>query len=216
LKTVLFVRHGQSEAQVGLPTDAPGAARLTALGREQAKHLARHLHSVWYGSSPLVTSSFQRSIETADIIMQDDRTRHARTQMPVQEFTYLAWEGLRGTTAAQRAARVEAYWNAYNTTRVDGPGGRITVFFERSWISCKESALMTTSPGSPTTPRLLLDCICQNGHKWATLCDVIISIFVCGADTEYCPACGEHWSGIRISDWNKAKRVPEFDSIRGT
>ena len=36
MKTILFVRHGQSEAQVGVPTSAPGAAHLTDLGREQA------------------------------------------------------------------------------------------------------------------------------------------------------------------------------------
>lgn len=69
MKTVLFIRHGQSEAQVGLPTDAPGAARLTALGREQATLTASYLRSVWtFGPELLVASSYQRSIETADAI----------------------------------------------------------------------------------------------------------------------------------------------------
>jgi len=122
MKTVLFVRHGQSEAQLGAPTDAPGAARLTKLGREQASLTADYLHSISNGQVLLVNSSYRRSIETADAIEKRAWRILSRIEMPVQEFTYLAWEGLRGTTAQERLAFVEKYWAKGDATHIDGPG----------------------------------------------------------------------------------------------
>jgi len=154
--TLFFIRHGQSEAQVGLPSAGLGLASLTPLGRTQASHAATRIRRSHMHMPRVVASSFRRPIETGTILLapwtpQDlGGIQGARDpkppflpsvdpDLPVHEFTFLAPENRRGTTAEERVAPVDAWWNRNDPDHVDGPGAEsLTDLFRRV-----ERALLT-------------------------------------------------------------------------
>ncbi|MBG0819293.1 histidine phosphatase family protein [Planomonospora sp. ID91781] len=119
VRRVWLVRHGQSESNAGLPTDGPGTAPLTALGREQA---ARTAEAFTAPPDLVVSSPFARARQTAGATV-------ARfpgvpyEEWPVEEFTYLG--GLHGpqTTKDQRRPFADAYWERADPAYVNGGGG---------------------------------------------------------------------------------------------
>ena len=67
---IIFIRHGQSEANVGLSTD-PDCA-LTPLGIEQARQLAVRLpQEVDVSQFKLLVSPYRRARQTAELIGQE-------------------------------------------------------------------------------------------------------------------------------------------------
>jgi probable phosphoglycerate mutase len=144
----ILVRHGESEANAGLPTPSPAAIRLTETGRRQAAHLAGLL-----GPAPalVVVSPYLRTRETAEPYL----ARHPSLpveEWPVQEFTYLDIERHAGTTEAQRAATVEQYWNRCAPFDRDGAGaesfadfiGRVDATLARFRERCDGSVIVFT------------------------------------------------------------------------
>jgi broad specificity phosphatase PhoE len=113
----ILVRHGQSESNAGLPTLHPETIELTELGRMQAELTAAVLPQ----PSLIATSSYRRAQATAEPFRCRWPTV-STTVWPVHEFTFLDPVRWSGTTAADRRAAVNAYWERADPLHVDGPG----------------------------------------------------------------------------------------------
>ena len=128
LLRVLCFRHGESAANAGHATSDPASIPLTELGKQQAHAISQRL-----AESPafVISSPFLRAQQTAAPTLT--RFPAVPTEIwPVQEFTYLAPARCAGTSAQQRRQWVDAYWNAFNPTLVDGPGAEsFSAFIER-------------------------------------------------------------------------------------
>lgn len=136
MRETWLIRHAQSSSNAGQPTEAPATTPLSELGYEQARLLA---NSMDQEPDLVVTSPYVRSLQTAQPLM-DRYPDCTHEEWPVQEFTYLNPACYRGTTAAERRPRVNAYWEALAPRHEDGPGAesfvafmdRVHVFMERA------------------------------------------------------------------------------------
>lgn len=118
MHNVWLIRHGESEANAGLPTLNPVKTPLTAKGHLQAQQIAS-----CFTQPPdlIITSPYWRTQQTA----QPTRERfpnvpHAEWQ--VQEFTYLAPARYEGSTIEERRPQSDAYWLQNDPVYVDGTG----------------------------------------------------------------------------------------------
>jgi broad specificity phosphatase PhoE len=119
VRRVWLIRHGQSESNAGLPTNGPGAAPLTALGREQAARMA-----ATFTEPPelIVSSPFVRARQTAEATVE--RFPEAPyEEWPVEEFTYLGRLHGPRTTKDQRRPFADAYWERADPVHVNGGDG---------------------------------------------------------------------------------------------
>lgn len=115
---ITLIRHAESEANAGLPSDTPAGIPLTARGHEQARELARRF---FRAPDLIVVSSYLRTQQTAAPLM----AKFSQTpveEWPVQEFTYLNPELYRGTTEAQRGEYAREYWLRCDPQWNDGGG----------------------------------------------------------------------------------------------
>lgn len=115
---VWLVRHGESEANAGLPTIHPGETPLTEKGHWQAQQVALAFK---HPPDLIVTSPYTRTQQTA----QPTRERYPRVlqaEWRVQEFTYLAASRYQNTTIQQRRPLSDAYWQQSDPFYVDGAG----------------------------------------------------------------------------------------------
>jgi 2,3-bisphosphoglycerate-dependent phosphoglycerate mutase len=129
MPTIWFIRHAESETNVGLPTASPLTAQLTPAGREQARCIADT-----FSTPPqlIVTSTFQRSQQTAEFTLQRFPTTRVEV-WPVHEFTYLSQSlGPEPTTIFDRRPQVDAYWDRLDHHYSDGDGAEsFTEFMQR-------------------------------------------------------------------------------------
>jgi broad specificity phosphatase PhoE len=125
---VLFVRHGESEDNAGLPSESMAATPLTPTGRRQAEALAAHLAAA---PARFVVSPYVRARQTSE---------PARARFPgvpveewaVQEFTFLPASAYHGTTLAQRQPAEDGYWQENDPRAVLGEGAEsFDAFFAR-------------------------------------------------------------------------------------
>ena len=133
MPTVWFIRHGESEANVGLPTIDPALVSLTWRGRRQAERVAKA-----FGCPPslIIVSSFLRAKETAEpLISLYPHVPYIRKEL-MREFTYLSLpEGdhllakQKETTKQERKPLVDAYWERLDPEYVDGDGAESFVQF---------------------------------------------------------------------------------------
>lgn len=128
LLRIICFRHGESAANAGHATSDPASIPLTGMGEQQACVISRRLIEP---PAVVICSPFLRARQTAAPTL----TRFPavpKQVWPIQEFTYLAPAKCVGTSAEQRRAWVDAYWNASNPTVVNGPGAEsFAVFIER-------------------------------------------------------------------------------------
>jgi broad specificity phosphatase PhoE len=115
---VWLIRHGESEANAGLPTESPVKTPLTVLGHQQAEQVA-----LAFPQAPnlIVTSPYWRTQQTA----APTRARFPNLphqQWPVQEFTYLAPDRYAGSTIEHRRPHSDRYWQQNDPLFVDGIG----------------------------------------------------------------------------------------------
>lgn len=107
MKEILWIRHGQSTGNAGMPTGSNSSFPLSPLGVEQAKATAGRIPFV---PDLIVASPFRRAWETA----APTSARYPWTSLEiwpeVHEFTYLSPASCVGTTQQERRPRVEAYW----------------------------------------------------------------------------------------------------------
>jgi broad specificity phosphatase PhoE len=120
---VIFVRHGQSEAQTGVPEETRGSSPLTDLGHVQARHLATTLSG---RAKPLrlFSSRFLRAQDTASatstamIRARKEQRDICVERLAVEEFACLQHKR---TSADEHHERVTAYWERNDPGYVDGP-----------------------------------------------------------------------------------------------
>lgn len=118
MATVWLIRHGESEANSGLPTDDQVNIKLTEKGHQQARQIAVYIEQQ---PSLIVTSPFLRTKQTAQpSIERFSSTPH--TEWQVQEFNYLATARRKNTTLAQRIPMADEYWQRCDPFYVDGDG----------------------------------------------------------------------------------------------
>jgi broad specificity phosphatase PhoE len=113
---IWLVRHGQSAANAGLPTEGHGDVPLTELGRQQACAMARRVER---RPDLLIVSPFLRACATCEPI-QARWPATRRETWPIQELTYLSPARCAGTTSATRRPLVDAYWRLCDPHYVDG------------------------------------------------------------------------------------------------
>ena len=118
MRSVWFIRHAQSEANSGLPTDNPDQISITPYGEKQAHYLAKVIVEP---PALIVTSPYLRTKQTAKPTFERFPTvRHE--EWPIQEFTYLEPSRYVGTTASQRRPMAAAYWEQADPDYADGDG----------------------------------------------------------------------------------------------
>ncbi len=117
MKEILWIRHGQSVGNAGMPTENRSSFPLSPLGVEQAKALSEKLP---FTPDLIVSSPFRRAWETA----APTAARYPYIPMEiwpeVHEFTYLSPATCVGTTTADRRPRVVAYWERLDPDYLDG------------------------------------------------------------------------------------------------
>ena len=112
----VFIRHGQSTGNAGIPCDDLAAIELTELGWQQAREVA----ASWTERPTLiVTSPYVRAQQTAE------PTRERFPEVPVEvwpihEFTYLDPARWNGTLSAERRPYIDRYWQEANPDFCDG------------------------------------------------------------------------------------------------
>ena len=114
----VFIRHGQSTGNAGVPCDDLASIELTDLGHEQARDIA----DGWTGvPSLIVTSPYLRTRQTAAPTMA--RFPDVPVEVwPIEEFTYLQPSRWNGTLSAERMPHLERYWAVADPDYCDGEG----------------------------------------------------------------------------------------------
>lgn len=120
---IFLIRHGESKANVGLPTCRPEYGGLTQRGREQARAIAAFLRE--YPPGFIMTSPYIRARETLDAALSalpaTARKVPIEVVPAVREFTYLAPERWKYSTVSERRPEVDRYWQDSRPDSVDGP-----------------------------------------------------------------------------------------------
>jgi probable phosphoglycerate mutase len=126
---LICARHGESEANAGLASASPSAARLTDLGRRQATELALGLN---VAPDLIISSPYLRALETS--MPTRDRFAAARFETwEIQEFTFLRASDWVNTTLAQRQPAVHEYWSQCSPHACAGGGAEsFAAFFGRA------------------------------------------------------------------------------------
>jgi broad specificity phosphatase PhoE len=114
----IFVRHGQSTGNAGVPCDDLAAIELTELGWSQAGQVAED----WQQRPALiVTSPYLRTQQTAAPTIE--RFPDVPVEVwPIEEFTYLQPSRWNGTRSAERMPHLERYWSEADPSYCDGEG----------------------------------------------------------------------------------------------
>lgn len=118
MKHVRLIRHGESAANAGAPSQDHATIPLTAKGVEQACQVARSFDRA---PALIVASSFSRAHSTAMATVANFAVSAFET-WPIHEFTYLEPARCANTTVAQRRAWVEAYWSRADPAFREGEG----------------------------------------------------------------------------------------------
>ena len=112
----VFVRHGQSTGNVGVPAEDLALIELTDVGRTQAQAVA----DGWSERPDLiVTSPYLRARDTAAPTI--DRFSDTPVEVwPIQEFTYLRPSRWNRSSTAERRPFLLRYWQAGDPAYCDG------------------------------------------------------------------------------------------------
>ena len=114
----VFIRHGQSTGNAGLPCRDLSVIEITELGRRQSREVA----ASWTETpSLIVTSPYLRTQQTAAPTIE----RFPRVPVevwPIQEFTYLRPSRWNGTLSSERTPAIERYWTEADPEYCDGEG----------------------------------------------------------------------------------------------
>jgi broad specificity phosphatase PhoE len=114
----VFIRHGQSTGNIGIPCHDQSLIELTETGWQQARDVAAN----WIAAPDLiVTSPYLRAQQTAQPTIE----RFSKVPVevwPVQEFTYLQPDRWNGTLSVERMPHIERYWSEADPEYCDGRG----------------------------------------------------------------------------------------------
>ncbi len=118
---VWFIRHGESQSNVGELTCNSKETQLTEAGHAQAQEITQAFHLLSYSRvlSLIVTSKYRRSQQTA---YPTERAfpEAQKVQWPVHEFTYLSEKKTQWTTRRERSQFVQQFWDNSDPYYSDG------------------------------------------------------------------------------------------------
>ncbi|HMB24895.1 MAG: histidine phosphatase family protein [Chloroflexota bacterium] len=127
MKEVWFIRHGESEANAGLPSSDPALIPLTEKGCRQALKVSAAIPVI---PALIVFSPYTRARQTAQLTMQlFPETQHQ--EWNIQEFTFLSPSLCCDTTSMQRRPMVEEYWQRNDPFYIHGDGAESFADFQR-------------------------------------------------------------------------------------
>ena len=114
----IFIRHGESTGNAGVPCRDLATIELTEHGHEQARQVA----ASWTQAPALiVTSPYTRTRQTAAPTIA--RFPGVPVEVwPIEEFTYLQPARWNGTRSAERMPHLERYWSEADPDYCDGEG----------------------------------------------------------------------------------------------
>jgi broad specificity phosphatase PhoE len=114
----IFIRHGQSTGNAGIPTHDLSLLELTELGWQQARDVAEK----WTETpSLIVTSPYLRTQQTSAPTVE--RFPDVPVEVwPIQEFTYLQPNRWNGTLSSERMPFMMRYWSQADPEYCDGEG----------------------------------------------------------------------------------------------
>lgn len=127
MRTITFVRHGQSMANVGGVTVAHHAIALTDAGRAQALVLAQLLPMQ---PALVLASPYDRARHTAQPYCQR-RGMVPRSEHLLHEMDAIDHGLIQGMTGAQRSVVADAYWQAAEVEARTGPAAETFAEFAR-------------------------------------------------------------------------------------
>jgi broad specificity phosphatase PhoE len=115
---VIFVRHGESTGNAGIPSFDLSKLELTTLGKAQAESTALS----WRQRPTLIAMSpYLRTHLTAQPTI--DRFPDVPVEiLPMEEFTYLEPSRWNGTSRQARLPHIESFWGLADPAFCDGPG----------------------------------------------------------------------------------------------
>ena len=135
MKTIIMVRHGQSETNVRKVFTGQINAPLTEAGREQARLMAKYLEN--YKVDKIYASSLDRAVETAQAIASSQKCS-LETCDDLMEIYSGSWQGLSFGEIAEKYPENYQVWK--NNIGLATPDGgetckqlydRATAFLER-------------------------------------------------------------------------------------
>ena len=139
----IFIRHGQSTGNAGMPCHDLATIELTEKGWNQARQVAAD----WTETpSLIVTSPFLRTQQTAAPTIE--RFPNVPVEVwPIEEFTYLQPSRWNGTLAADRAPHLVRYWDEADPAYCDGDGAESFGALLRRAEAALERLAALPSPG---------------------------------------------------------------------
>ena len=147
----IFIRHGQSTGNVGIPCHDLAGLELTELGWEQARSVA----AGWEEEPTLIlTSPYLRAQQTAGPTISRFPSVPVES-WPIQEFTYLQPSRWNGTLSRERSPYIERYWQEADPAYCDGEGaesfsslmGRAEAALERLRLQSEDALVYIFSHG---------------------------------------------------------------------
>ena len=163
MKTVIMVRHGQSESNVKKTFTGQLNALLTQTGREQALRMAQYLDK--YRIDKIYVSSLERAVETAQpIALRQNCPVEKRDEL--MEINSGLWQGLTFTEIAEKYPQTYEAWRE-NIGLATPDGGetckqlydRVTAFFEKVLEAPEETICLVCH----ATPIRMLESYIQCG-----------------------------------------------------
>ncbi len=119
MKKIYLIRHGESVGNAGKSTADHRSMPLTEKGWAQARALAEKIDVV---PELIAISPFTRAQQTAKPMQEKFPNVRVETWSEAYEFTYLAPDSCRNTTAEERLPRVMEYWERLKPDYIDGEG----------------------------------------------------------------------------------------------
>lgn len=115
---IIFVRHGESTGNAGVPCFDLSKLELTDMGRAQAERTG----ASWQKRPSLIAMSpYLRTHQTAEPTIR--RYLDVPVEiLPMEEFTYLEPSRWNGTSRTARLPHIDAYWSDADPSHCDGPG----------------------------------------------------------------------------------------------
>ncbi len=127
MKTITFVRHGQSTANAGGVTMAHDAIPLTALGHRQAQALAAALHLT---PARILVSGYSRTHDTARPFCNQVGMA-PQVEPLLNEFSTISPALMQGMDGEQRRPLADAYWQAADPQKRMGMDAETYVEFDQ-------------------------------------------------------------------------------------
>lgn len=146
MKTIIMVRHGQSESNVRKTFTGQLDSPLTAAGREQALRMAGYLDK--YRVDKIYASSLKRAVETAQAIAQRQNCPLERCDA-LKEINSGLWQGLTFEEIAEKYPENYQVWK--NNIGFAAPDGgetcrqlydRVTAFLKKVLAEPEETVCL--------------------------------------------------------------------------